>query len=92
MKYRRGKNRHVGSLIYSHVISFEGEDEPDGCQEKPRKCPEICSSDAKMTESLSKLNTAAVRARKALEAHRTGDDKTAFEYLDLLFGGKFLSR
>ena len=45
-----------------------------------------------MTESLSKLNTAAVRARKALEAHRTGDDKTAFEYLDLLFGGKFLSR
>jgi hypothetical protein len=51
-----------------------------------------CSSDAKMTESLSKLNTAAVRARKALEAHRTGDDKTAFEYLDLLFGGKFLSR
>jgi hypothetical protein len=41
LKYRRGKNRHVGSSNYSHVISFEGEDEPDECQGKPGKSPEI---------------------------------------------------
>jgi hypothetical protein len=53
---------------------------------------EACSSDAKRADALSKLNTAAVRARKALDAQRAGNDTTAFTYLDLLFGGKFPSR
>jgi hypothetical protein len=51
-----------------------------------------CSSDSKRTESLSKLNTAAVRARKALDAYRADDPDTAFAYIDLLFGGHFPSR
>lgn len=51
-----------------------------------------CSSEAKKTEALSKLHTAATRASKALTAHREGDEVTAFYYLDLLFGGKFPSR
>lgn len=51
-----------------------------------------CSSDAKATDALSKLNTAAVRARKALDAHKADDPVTAFSYLDLLFGGQFPAR
>jgi hypothetical protein len=51
-----------------------------------------CSSDAKRDEALSKLDSAAGRARKALEATRAGDRDTAFYYLDLLFGGRFPSR
>jgi len=42
--------------------------------------------------ALSKLSTAAVRSRKALEAYKKENSNTAFEYLDLLFGGKFPSR
>ncbi len=51
-----------------------------------------CSSDAKRIDALSKLNTAATRARKALDAY--SDDKIvgAFYYLDLLFGGMFPAR
>ena len=51
-----------------------------------------CSSDAKRTDALSKLSTAAVRARKALDAHKVDDPDTAFDYLDLLFGGHFPAR
>lgn len=51
-----------------------------------------CSSEAKRTVALSKLGTAAGRARKALEAHRDNKPDTAFYYLDLLFGGKFPAR
>jgi Second Messenger Oligonucleotide or Dinucleotide Synthetase domain len=51
-----------------------------------------CSSDANKKDALSKLSTAAGRARKALEAHRADDPPTAFSYLDLLFGGNFPSR
>ncbi|WP_211372261.1 hypothetical protein [Mycolicibacterium grossiae] len=47
------------------------------------------SSDSTRTEALSKLNTAAVRARKALNAEQDNDAATAFYYLDLLFGGNF---
>lgn len=53
---------------------------------------EPCSSDANKTDAVSKLHTAAIRARKALDAHNASDDGTAFEYLDLLFGGQFPSR
>lgn len=48
-----------------------------------------CSSSAKKAEALSKLNTAAIRARKALDAKQAGDNNAAFNYLDLLFGGHF---
>lgn len=51
-----------------------------------------CSSDAKRTDALSKLDTAAGRARKALDAHNADDPDTAFSYLDLLFGGNFPAR
>jgi hypothetical protein len=51
-----------------------------------------CSSEAKKTEALSKLHTATTRAAKALDAYRDGKEVTAFEYLDLLFAGKFPSR
>lgn len=51
-----------------------------------------CSSDSTRATSLSKLFTAAGRARKALDAHNDGDTDTAFAYLDLLFGGQFPAR
>lgn len=51
-----------------------------------------CSSDANRTAALSKLNTAAVRARKALDADRDNKPDTAFAYLNLLFGGMFPAR
>lgn len=50
---------------------------------------QACSSDASRDQALSKLTTASTRAFKALEAQRAGDDAKAFQYLDLLFGGKF---
>jgi Second Messenger Oligonucleotide or Dinucleotide Synthetase domain len=51
-----------------------------------------CSSDATRTDALSKLKSAATRARKALDAYRDGKTDTAFYNLDLLFGGKFPAR
>ena len=51
-----------------------------------------CSSESKKEEALSKLSTAAGRARKALDAHNAKDPNLAFYYLDLLFGGKFPAR
>lgn len=51
-----------------------------------------CSTDAKKTDALSKLNTAAVRARNALNARNSGDPDTAFYFLNQLFNGNFPSR
>lgn len=51
-----------------------------------------CSSDSAREDALSKLKTAAGRARKALGAYSAGDPVAAFYYLDLLFGGKFPAR
>jgi hypothetical protein len=51
-----------------------------------------CSSDSKRQDALSKLTTAARRARSALDAHQADDPDTAFFWLDLLFGGKFPAR
>jgi len=51
-----------------------------------------CSSDANRTDALSKLGSAATRARKALDACGKDDFDTAFSYLDLLFGGNFPAR
>jgi len=51
-----------------------------------------CSSDAKRAEALSKIRTAASRARRALEADRSGDPGKAFQFLDLLFNGRFPGR
>ena len=51
-----------------------------------------CSSDSKRADALSKLSTAATRARKALDAYNSSDHATAFIYLDLLFGGNFPAR
>ncbi|GIH06651.1 hypothetical protein Rhe02_47180 [Rhizocola hellebori] len=51
-----------------------------------------CSTDPKKRDALSKLSTAATRARKAVEAYKSGDPATAFYYLNLLFGGEFPAR
>jgi len=51
-----------------------------------------CSTDATKNDALSKLHTAAVRARKALDAHNAGNPDEAFKYLDLLFAGHFPAR
>ncbi|WP_327049335.1 hypothetical protein OG320_16510 [Microbispora sp. NBC_01189] len=50
-----------------------------------------CSSEAKKAEALSKLQSAATRARNALDAYNDKKTSRAFYYLDLLFGGKFPS-
>lgn len=51
-----------------------------------------CSSEARKTDALSKLSTAATRARNALEQHRAGNPTLAFYYLDQLFNGEFPAR
>jgi hypothetical protein len=51
-----------------------------------------CSTDAKRTEALSKIASAAVRARKALNDNKSGKVDSAFTYLDLVFGNRFPSR
>ena len=51
-----------------------------------------CSTTAKAEDALSKLHTAAVRARKALDAHNEDKPVVAYVYLDLLFGGNFPAR
>jgi predicted nucleotidyltransferase len=50
------------------------------------------SSDSTREDAISKVRTAAARARKALDAYRADDPSAAFYYLDLLFGGKFPAR
>ena len=49
-----------------------------------------CSSESTRADALSKLASAATRARKALDSR--DDPDTAFYYLDLLFGGNFPAR
>ncbi|WP_280330054.1 nucleotidyltransferase [Nocardia wallacei] len=51
-----------------------------------------CSSDYRKTDALSKLSTAATRARKALDAYQDDKFDDAFHYLDLLFDGQFPAR
>ncbi|WP_370945385.1 nucleotidyltransferase [Amycolatopsis sp. cg5] len=51
-----------------------------------------CSSDYRKTDALSKLSTAATRARKALDAYQNDNFDDAFYYLNLLFGGNFPAR
>lgn len=51
-----------------------------------------CSSEAKKASALSKLDTAATRARKALEAYRKDRIDDAFYYLNLFYAGEFPAR
>jgi len=71
------------------------QDQQLGAMNDPKKATgrfHACSSDSKRDEALSKLNIAAVRARRALDATNVGgQDGEAFKYYDLLFGGKFPS-
>ena len=48
-----------------------------------------CSSDAKKTDALSKLETALARAQKARVAETAGRTKDAFSWWDLVFAGHF---
>ncbi|SOB89015.1 nucleotidyltransferase domain-containing protein [Streptomyces sp. 1331.2] len=51
-----------------------------------------CSSDPRRLEALSKIRTAATRARRAVDASARGDEVAAFEQLNLLFAGRFPKR
>ena len=51
-----------------------------------------CSTTAKGEDTLSKAQTGATRARKAVEATKASNSDHAFHYFDLLFGGKFPTR
>lgn len=51
-----------------------------------------CSSDANRTDTLSKLDRAATRARNALDAYKEERFQDCFYYLDKLFDGRFPSR
>ncbi|MFE7745123.1 nucleotidyltransferase [Nocardia sp. NPDC057455] len=51
-----------------------------------------CSSDYLKSEALSKLTTAATRARKAFDAYQADRIDDAFIWLDRLFGGHFPAR
>lgn len=53
---------------------------------------QACSTEAKRLDALSKLQSAATRARRALDAHNADRPDEAFRYLDLLFGGQFPAR
>jgi len=48
-----------------------------------------CGTTAQEADALSKLSTAATRARKALDAQQADRPGDAFCYLNLLFGGNF---
>lgn len=50
-----------------------------------------CSSDTKRSDALSKLSTAAGRARNALDAYNASKTENAFYYLGQLFNGHFPS-
>lgn len=51
-----------------------------------------CSSDSSKEDALVKLDLAAKRARRALEAHKEDESEKAFEQLDKLFAGHFPAR
>lgn len=51
-----------------------------------------CSTTAKGADALSKAQTGATRARKAVDATKASKSDDAFHYCDLLFGGKFPAR
>jgi hypothetical protein len=93
--------QHVrAQSVYIHVwdvcLLLEGLDrhqlapmnDPSGLTGRIR----ACSSDDKRKEALSKLSTAAARARHALDAHQGERPDMAFYYLDELFGGNFPAR
>ena len=51
-----------------------------------------CATEAETDDALSKLATAATRARKALDAYQADGIDDAYYYLNLLFGGQFPAR
>jgi len=77
-----------GLIGHLHDIGLAAMNDPKGAGGRFY----ACSTDAKAAEALSKLNTAATRASKALDAYSNSEPDTAFYYLDLLFGGQFPAR
>lgn len=77
-----------GVLEHLHSIGLAAMNDPRGAAGRFY----ACSSETKKADALSKLNTGATRARKALDAHRDSKPDLAFSYLDLLFGGNFPAR
>ncbi len=77
-------------LLFEHLVSISlgSMNDPKGVTGRF----DAYSSTAKGDEALSKVKTAATRARKAADASKAGDPATAFHYLDLLFGGNFPPR
>lgn len=62
--------------------------DPKGVASRFAACSSVPNHDA----ALSKAKTGARRARKGLEAKKAGNEVLAFEYLSLLFGGRFPAR
>ncbi len=50
-----------------------------------------CSTDAKKSDALSKLETALVRAQKARDAEEAEEIRDAFYWWNLVFNGHFPS-
>lgn len=75
------------SLFFNSLVSHQlaGMNDPTGGAGRF----DACSSDANRRDALSKLQTAASRAARALEAYKTGRIDVAFDEWDLLWNGKF---
>jgi hypothetical protein len=93
-KYVSGEKAFVPSedicLYLEHLVNVDLADmnDPKGIAKRFS----ACSSAATKTEAKSKLNSAATRVRKAVDADKAGKTDDAFSYFDLLFGGKFPAR
>jgi hypothetical protein len=81
---------HDVSRLFAHLVSIElgPMNDPKGLTKRFY----ACSSTSKGEEALSKVNTAATRTEKALDAHNDDKPADAFYYLNLLFGGQFPPR
>jgi len=79
-----------GGVLFEHLvlISLGPMNDPKGITSRFS----AYSSTARGNEAISKVKTAATRARKALDASNAGDPATALHYLDLLFNGHFPAR
>jgi len=75
-------------LEHLHSIGLAGMNDPKGASGRFY----ACSTTAKAEDALSKLSTAAIRARKAIDAEKDGKIDDAFYYWNLVFGGKFPAR
>ncbi|MCR3747238.1 SMODS domain-containing nucleotidyltransferase [Lentzea californiensis] len=75
-------------LEHLHSIGLAAMNDPKGASGRFY----ACSTTVKADDALSKLSTAATRARKAIDAEKEGKINDAFYYWNLVFGGNFPAR